>query len=155
MDGPLFEQDFVIKFWAPIIETSFRQTSIVPRWGETIPGLLLANHLVPPDQVPTVLYPFCLITAFEFQLLTLRLGFDGLYFVDKVSTCWFPTTIHEVCNGGIQTVLQTINELVNLSNDVKIIQEKPTATSLSASDKMPPPLSAVTPMSWTRRMTFD
>ncbi|KAG1113763.1 hypothetical protein G6F42_014372 [Rhizopus arrhizus] len=31
-----------LKFWSPLVEKVFRNTSIIPHWGDTIPGSLNA-----------------------------------------------------------------------------------------------------------------
>ncbi|CAO0798235.1 unnamed protein product [Mucor circinelloides] len=32
------ECDYVVKFWGPLVEKVFKTTSIIPHWGDTIPG---------------------------------------------------------------------------------------------------------------------
>ncbi|KAG2235354.1 hypothetical protein INT48_004973, partial [Thamnidium elegans] len=35
------ECDYVVKFWGPLVEKGFKNTSIIPHWGDTFPGSLL------------------------------------------------------------------------------------------------------------------
>ncbi|GAA5802140.1 hypothetical protein HPULCUR_007601 [Helicostylum pulchrum] len=36
------ECDYVVKFWGPLVEKAFKNSSIIPHWGDTIPGSLLS-----------------------------------------------------------------------------------------------------------------
>ncbi|ORX63049.1 hypothetical protein DM01DRAFT_321208 [Hesseltinella vesiculosa] len=159
MDMKLSEQDYVIKFWAPVIGSLFINTAINPLWGDTIPGLvmdfgipmkvdlrLLDKEHVEPDfgmaefaqevfshkmykdkakmVVAAKTYLNYFLSSNTFEVFTLRLANDGLYLLELVASCLFPTTLQQILSGKIKELVQTLDAFVDLCVGMNSLQHK-------------------------------